>query len=149
MSHLAAELLSLMEDARADYTILWRELGGLVLTSSLNGLASALYPGGSFEETKWRQWTDAWLAELDRAGIPREDAAARMRSASPKYVPREWMLVEAYTAAESGNFALLQELHELFQTPYEEHPQLAAKYYRKADPKMYEGLGKGGTAYMT
>jgi hypothetical protein len=34
------------------------------------------------------------------------------------YVPREWMLVTAYKAADEGNYAPLRTLHELFKTPY-------------------------------
>ena len=30
-----------------------------------------------------------------------------MRAASPKYIPREWMLASAYTAAERGDHTVL------------------------------------------
>lgn len=33
-----------------------------------------------------------------------------MRRASPKYVPREWILVQAYKAAEAGDLSILHEL---------------------------------------
>jgi uncharacterized protein YdiU (UPF0061 family) len=34
-----------------------------------------------------------------------------MRALSPKYVPREWMLVDAYTAAYDGDYGLVHELY--------------------------------------
>lgn len=43
-----------------------------------------------------------------------------MRAISPKYVPREWMLVRAYTAAYEGDLSLVRELHALFDQPYSE-----------------------------
>ena len=41
--------------------------------------------------------------------------AAAMRRTNPKFVPREWMLHEAYAAAEAGNHQPLHELHELHE----------------------------------
>jgi len=40
---------------------------------------------------------------------------------SPKYVPREWMLVEAYERAEEGDYSELRRLEALFKDPYEDH----------------------------
>ena len=46
----------------------------------------------------WLQWIRQWLSEVDRVSgyQSKSETAAQMRSVSPKYVPREWMLVEAY-----------------------------------------------------
>jgi len=35
-----------------------------------------------------------------------------MKLVNPKYIPREWMLKEAYTNAENGYFS---KIHELYQ----------------------------------
>ena len=44
-----------------------------------------------------------------------------MRRDEPKNVVREWMLVEAYTAAkEKDDFGLTQELFALTSAPYDE-----------------------------
>ncbi len=70
-----------------------------------------------------------------------------MRRENPKFVAREWMLVEAYEAANAGDLAPLHQLHHLLQHPYEEGPpELAAKYYRTA-PRA--ALSRGGTAFMS
>jgi hypothetical protein len=37
----------------------------------------------------------------------------------------------------------------LFERPYEEQPDMEAKYYRKAPADTYTGIGKGGTAFMS
>ena len=57
-----------------------------------------------------------------------------MRAENPKYILREWMLVEAYTAAkERGDFTLTHELFDLTAAPYAEGSDaMAAKYYRRA-----------------
>ena len=85
-------------------------------------------------------------AELGTDGA----AAARvMRAVSPKFVPREWMLLAAYTAAEAGDLAPLHELATLFADPYAEQPSMDAKYYRRAPAGTYDNGGKPGCAFMS
>jgi hypothetical protein len=43
-----------------------------------------------------------------------------MRRASPKYVPREWLLAEAYLAAERGDAAPLAALQRVLANPFDE-----------------------------
>lgn len=69
-----------------------------------------------------------------------------MRKTSPKYVPREWMLVDAYGAAGRGDLALVHELHDLFLHPFDEQPEHEEKYYRKAPAAACK---RGGTGFMS
>ena len=112
----------------------------------------------------WADWLMVWLgrvaedqdtgaaAEAGAAGYGAvagddddddDDAARRrmMRLASPKYVPREWMLVEAYEAAERGDYSVLERLQALFAAPYDEHPDLEARYYTRTPPEYIEKAG--------
>ena len=89
-----------------------------------------------------RAWLATWKSGLGDAAA----AAARLDAANPKYVLREWMLVEAYEAAKRGDFSVAHELHGLVKAPYAEHDGLAAKYYRRAPDAA---LTKPGTAFMT
>ena len=74
------------------------------------------------------------------------------------FVPREWMLVKAYTAADKGDHSLIDELRLLFSDPYgtgcplegdagddgaDWLKAMKAKYYRKAPA---QALSEGGTA---
>ena len=43
-----------------------------------------------------------------------------MKKVNPKYIPREWMLIEAYTQADKKNYDSLFELYNLFLNPYDE-----------------------------
>lgn len=88
----------------------------------------------------------------------------RMRTSNPKYVLREWMLVEAYTKAspssmqppmmpfipkvtEEADESMIHELFKLIQNPYDEgSDEFDAKYYRRASD---EALNAGGTAFMS
>lgn len=101
-------------------------------------------------QRQWSAWLRRWLTAVDQEGSGygsaesttaaadttasnteaqqeqqqqhRQHVAARMRRASPKYVPREWMLVEAYTAAAKGDYSVVHRLQELFRKPYDEQP---------------------------
>lgn len=70
----------------------------------------------------------------------------KMKQCSPKYVPREWMLMHAYREAEQGRYDSLYELERLFQFPYGEQMQYEVRYYRK---KEKDDLDRGGVDCMT
>jgi len=129
-----------------DYTIFFRQLGAVARADDDDLLAyveDAFYADPSPETAKaLRAWLAAWKSGLGDAAA----AAARLDAANPKYVLREWMLVEAYEAAKRGDFSVAHELHGLVKAPYDEHDGLAAKYYRRAPDAA---LTKPGTAFMT
>ena len=105
------------------------------------------------ETTKkeWNEWLQMWSTRvLKNSNASLNDSVLKMRAVSPKYVPREWMLVDAYKHAEKGDYSLLKELEVLFRTPYDEQSlENENKYYKKTKIETYSGIGKGGTAYMS
>lgn len=54
--------------------------------------------------------------------------------------------MEAYTAAQAGDYSRVHELQALFAAPFDEHPAMAEKYYRRA-PDGAAALG--GTGFMS
>jgi uncharacterized protein YdiU (UPF0061 family) len=137
-----------------DFTIAFRQLaaaleagGGDGEAAALAALAPALRaPLAPAAAEAWRGWLRGWRAALAAAGEAPAAAAARMRAANPKWVPREWMLIEAYEAAEAGDAAPLLALHELFKRPYDEQPGAPARFYRWA-PEGSEAVG--GLGFMS
>ena len=155
---LVQELLGLMEDSAVDYTIFWREL-----SQKLPSSVKELFPSvGNSEEScfytadldealqsQWTAWLSSWHSRLRDEARPRNLIQSQMRSENPKFVPREWMLVEAYRlAVDRGDMTVLHQLHRLFQDPYGEHLDdgMSVKYYRKASSAA---LTAGGTARMS
>jgi len=93
---------------------------------------------------EWAAWMVKYASRL--ASDARDDAArlAEMHATSPKYIPREWILAEAYTKAEVGDLTVVHELLELFATPFDEQTEeLAAKYYRRAPSGVEKKAGIG------
>ena len=63
-------------------------------------LEPAMYLPLGDKAAAWLQWLRRWLRAQEGEGGDGAEAARRMRLVSPKYIPREWMLAEAYTGAE-------------------------------------------------
>eukprot|EP00164_Ancoracysta_twista_P005124 GFYU01006986.1.p1 GENE.GFYU01006986.1~~GFYU01006986.1.p1 ORF type:complete len:667 (-),score=146.77 GFYU01006986.1:111-2111(-) len=169
----AKKLLAIMYKAEGDYTMLWRQLADVAesaLTSEsadtegsdsmsadalLKPLDGCFYKElGSEHRDELAAWLRSWIAslrEVDGAGAggrSASDVASTMREASPKYIPREWMLVDAYAAAQQGDYSQVHKLFQLFSAPYGEGSvEDQSKYYRKAPQEVVDG--KGGTSFMT
>jgi uncharacterized protein YdiU (UPF0061 family) len=157
---LLQRLLILMTDSEADYTFLWRQLADLPATgrtgeepaaSLVADLGDVFYaPLSAAGAADWGAWLRDWLRLLKAQGrIDGAAVAEDMRRTSPKYIPREWMLVDCYTA---GTTEAVEELLEVFRDPYGLNPaseRFEARFYRKAPPETYVGAGIGGCTFMS
>jgi uncharacterized protein YdiU (UPF0061 family) len=157
----------LMQAYRVDWTIFFRQLTYVMrdfpdlkstdyegMLSLLEGDeavrpgSSAFYePLSSESREKFSNWIQRWRGALLST---KSDAAAvfeDMRLTNPKFIPREWMLVDAYNCAGKGEDSKVHDLHELFQHPYDEGTdEQTAAFYRRA-PEV--ALTTGGTAFMS
>lgn len=150
---LFADLHALMVETPVDYTIFWREL------SNLPGQVSDLYPSfyvarGKYAQNRvamdarWAEWLQNWHAALKQEARDLASVSAAMKQVNPKYIPREWMMVEAYrSATDHGDYSLVQKLHEVFEDPYGEQSEaVSALYYRKKDERFFD---LGGTSHCS
>ena len=145
----------LLQKGRVDYTIFWRQLAQVARVAGedpsdnelLQPLAHAFYEQPAAETAaEMASWLREWRDAADVAGRGADDVAARMDRENPKYVLREWMLADAYTAAGEGDLSKVQELFDLVRRPYDEQPDMDERYYQKA-PEGAES--KGGVAFFT
>lgn len=144
----------LMRRSRIDYTLFWRQLAAVISTSGSSDpqlfscIEKTFYEAPSDDlVAQWNAWLQHWLTALNLRGrSDKEKAVDRLCRSNPKYVPREWMLVEAYEQAAHGDYKLVHELFELFLRPYDEQLKFEDRYYRRAPPAA---LSKGGCAHMS
>ena len=141
-SKLWADVFALL-NADIDYTIFWRLLPVAKRSGAhaLEALAPAFYvPPSPAKAKKWRDWLARW-----RRADPDVNS---MNQVNPLFVPREWMLVEAYEAAERGDNSVIETLQQLFMRPYsDDHdPRLVEKYARRAPDGAHT---LGGVGYMS
>ena len=152
-AELFAELRTLMAQTPVDYTIFWRELSYLPqqvadLRPSFYASRGAYGQDPGVMEARWTAWLQNWQTALAQEGRDPLEVSVAMKLVNPKYIPREWMLVEAYrSATDAGDFTLVRRLHALLADPYsEQSPELAALYYTK---KRDEYFGLGGTSHCS
>lgn len=143
---LWSQLEALMRRHPTDYTRLWRQLAELPARSAAEDDPGLPLLEPAFREPlpdvlrrEWARWLRRWHARLAEEGRSPADVAAAMKRASPKYIPRESMLVEAYTAAQKGDHSVVAALLALFRRPYDEQPYFGEKYYIRAPGAERQG----------
>lgn len=159
------QLEPLMRKSRVDWTIFFRQLTEVArdiekysdldkdMIAILEGDeehrpgSSAFYePLSEDGRQEWTKWSHKWRETLLANGRA-QTAFEGMRASNPKFILREWMLVDAYTDAGNGLEAELFNLNSLIQRPYDEGSEAnVRKYYRRAPDAQ---LTKGGTGFMS
>ncbi len=150
---LFSELHALMAETPVDYTIFWRELSSLpqnvdALRISFYQTRGAYARSSTAIEARWADWLQKWHASLQQEGRNPADISAAMKQTNPKYIPREWMLVEAYrSATDHGDYSLVHKLHDVLQDPYgEQAGEIEALYYKKKEERFFN---LGGTSHFS
>ena len=155
---LYERLDKLMEDSKADYTMFWRQLAEVVPRGDADAdvdesalpkpLRNVFYaPLTDDTRGRWTNWLREWRDAIRKEGRDPSDVVASMKRTNPKFVPREFLLVDAYSRAERGDYSGVHELHELFKTPYAEgSAEQTRRFYRKSPSGSHL---VGGTGFMT
>ncbi len=155
-------LQGVLAHTRTDWTLLWRELSYIMKEFSdledtdyeamMKKLeeedSSPFYePLPARERNDWVEWIQSWRETLKATKRPSDEVYEQMLKNNPKFVLREWILVEAYTAAAEGDFTMVHDLHELCKEPYAEGTEKQSSLYYRRAPEASEA--KGGTAFMS
>jgi uncharacterized protein YdiU (UPF0061 family) len=118
---LAQDLLKRMAANHADYTLTFRRLCDAVVGPEGRGGVRTLFldPGA------YDAWAVGWRQRLEVESVPAQVRAARMRTASPVFIPRNH-LVEAVidSAVNQQDFRPFEELLDVVSRPYEDRPHL-------------------------
>lgn len=110
-THVADDLLVLLQRAKPDFTSFFR-----ALSASLSGDASrvrALFPG---DVDAFDAWAERWQA--------RQPDGAAMDRVNPVYVPRNHLVEAALTAATAGDLEPFGAMLEVLERPFDERPGL-------------------------
>ena len=138
---LYVRLIALMQRSRPDYTPFFRALCDLPEDTA--PLEATFHVAASDEVRQdWQAWLTQWHALTeDRNERERDALSADMKRINPRYTWREWLVSQAYEAAEEGDYAMVGELQELFNDPYTEQPGALAEQSDQKRPPQFEGLG--------
>jgi uncharacterized protein YdiU (UPF0061 family) len=133
---LVQQLLQLLVNARADYTLFFRRLSAIPET--VEALKPSFYvPCSSELEAQLQAWLERWRRQLADPAA----AAAAMERANPAITWREWLVAPAYEQAATGDTRLIQELQAVFRDPYAEPPAELASTYDRLRPREFFNAG--------
>ncbi|WP_050752321.1 YdiU family protein [Synechococcus sp. RS9916] len=136
---LVRELLALMAQSRADYTLFFRGLSAC--PSTLEPLAGSFYfPCSPELETQWHSWLERWQEQTMGNGDNAERSTA-MKRVNPAITWREWLIAPAYQQAEHGDTNLIQELQAAFRNPYDDPSEAMQAHYCRLKPREYFNAG--------
>jgi len=128
---LAQDLLKRMADNRADFTLTFRRLCDAAAGPEGDEDVRALFA----DPAAYDPWAVGWRQRLAQEPVPAHMRAARMRTASPAFVPRNHMVEAALNAAAGQqDFLPFEELLEVVSRPYEDRPGLE-RYATPARPE--------------
>ena len=132
---LALDLLKIMIEQRADFTLTFRALGDELLSgvgtearteaeAGLGASATARPARDLFDEPAvFDEWAARWRARLASVGADLEERRAAMHAANPHFIPRNHRVEQAIRAAEEqDDFGPFERLLEVLEEPYEEQP---------------------------
>ena len=107
-------LLGMMQGMSIDYTLFFRTL------SRYDGDRTPLLKLGLYPKPM-HDWLDSYDERLKENTSTTEERHSAMLQENPKFVLKNYMLQEAITAAENGDFNVLDALFEIAKDPYAEH----------------------------
>ena len=150
----------LLRRNEVDFTVAFRQLSSVILLKDDDDLFDpckvSFYDqadcGDAEVQRLWVGWLKEWRTAVldgDSSDENKQQIATRLNAANPKYILREWMLVEAYSAAKlNDDFGPTKALQSVTSRPYEEGSQQEHdKYF---NPQNFDKLRKaGGTAFMS
>jgi serine/tyrosine/threonine adenylyltransferase len=127
---LAQDLLNLMAEARADFTLTFRHLSEAANNPGAEaGLRELFDPATGLDG-----WLARWRARLSEDGRDGADAAASMRRANPAVIPRNHLIEAMIEAAvERQDYRPFEEMLAAVSRPYEARPEFAR--YAAAPPR--------------
>ena len=136
---LVRELLALMAQSRADYTLFFRGLSACPTT--LESLVRSFYlPCTAELETQWHSWLERWQEQTMGNGDKAELSAA-MKRVNPAITWREWLIAPAYQQAERGDTNPLKELQAAFRNPYDDPSETIQNHFCRLKPREYFNAG--------
>jgi len=111
-SALADDLLRLMAEDRADFTITWRRLSDLAAARDC-----------FMSREKFDAWAMRYRERLAFEHSDDAERAARMHRVNPKFVLRNHLAQTAIERAQQGDFTETQRLLAVLEHPFDEQPE--------------------------
>jgi serine/tyrosine/threonine adenylyltransferase len=123
---LNSELLSLMRESRADFTLTYRALADCAKSQDFGILLARLGDTEHLSEAArtthndvLSDWIERYQQALDTEPQTRSERVTLMRQANPLFIPRNHRVEEVLSAAQTGDMAPFHRLLRAVQNPFE------------------------------
>jgi serine/tyrosine/threonine adenylyltransferase len=117
---LVDDLLKLMAQDRADFTITWRRLAHF---NSHNGAANDAQRDLFIDRAAFDAWSLRYAARLRQEESLDAERSLRMNRVNPKFVLRNHLAQHAIEKAQAGDYSEVQRLMSVLQRPFDEQPE--------------------------
>jgi serine/tyrosine/threonine adenylyltransferase len=129
---LTQDLLKLMADAGADFTLTFRRLCDAAAGREGDAAVRTLFA----DQAGYDAWAARWRSRLLQGRERPEAVRAAMRLVNPAFIPRNHVVEAALVAAiERADFTPFEALMDVLSRPYEDGPELA---YYATPPRQEE-----------
>jgi serine/tyrosine/threonine adenylyltransferase len=116
---LAHELLGLMAESGADFTLTFRGLCDAAMGEAGDEAVRLLFT----DRYAYDAWADRWRRHLGQEPGTAEERRAAMRAVNPAFIPRNHIVEQVIEAAVSAeDFAPFEEFLDVLSRPYEDQP---------------------------
>ncbi len=111
-------LMEIMQKHTIDYTLFFRQL------SHYDGDRKSILALTPIPSKPLVLWLDSYDKRLERELLSHKERSEKMLTTNPNYVLKNYMLQEAITQAEQGDFSGVNDLLKIAQAPFDEHSHL-------------------------
>ncbi len=118
---LVTDLLALMSELKADFTLSFRYLADIIEEGSDTSSFLKLFDNYKSNETRIYSWINRWRSSLTK---PKTEITRTMKDINPIYIPRNHLIEEAITKAHHDNdLSLFHSLADCLSKPFLEQRQ--------------------------
>ncbi|MGD9652195.1 MAG: YdiU family protein [Candidatus Dadabacteria bacterium] len=133
---LIKNLLTILEEEKADYTNFMRGLGDF---STEEGADDGHHAGMLEDSPAYREWAGAYRRRLISEGSVDAERKKAVSSVNPKYILRNYLAERAIRKAEDeSDYSEIERLRVLLKNPFSEQPGF--EEYSKPAPPSERGL---------
>jgi uncharacterized protein YdiU (UPF0061 family) len=117
---LITDLLQLMHDGRADFTLAFRHLADCTLSPTISPSFRNLF---DLADEPLVAWLQSWSQRLAIDGRDASAASRAMNGVNPLYIPRNYLVEKMLNAAVvERDYGLFEEMLRVLSRPFEEQP---------------------------
>lgn len=118
---LIRDLLGLLQESHADYTIVFRKLGTF---SSIEGATNEKLREHFLNRDRFDEWALRYRNRLRSEQSRDDDRLLRMNRVNPKYVLRNYLAQAAIEKAQQKDYSEIDRLLTLLHNPYRDQPEM-------------------------